>query len=67
MDTDCILLSTRAQIPVTAQIALDLFESLFEQRENTRSVPYVIKLHSSMFDAVIGQIQGELSSYAQRL
>jgi len=44
---------------VTAQVALDLFEN----KESTRSVPYVIKLHSSMFDAVIGQIQGKLSSY----
>ena len=33
---------------VTAQIALDLFEN----KENTRSV----LLHSSMFDAVIGQL-----------
>jgi len=40
---------------VTIQIALDLFEN----KENTRSV----LLHSSMFDAVIGQIKGELNSY----
>ncbi len=43
------------KVSVTAQIALDLFEN----KENTRSV----LLHSSMFDAVIGQIKGELSSY----
>ena len=36
-----------SETSVTAQIALDLFES----KENTRSVPYVIKLDSSMFDA----------------
>jgi len=41
--------------PVTAQVALDLFEN----KEKTRSV----LLHLSMFDAVIGQIKGELSSY----
>jgi len=40
---------------VTAQITLDLPEN----KENTRSV----LMHSSMFDAVIGQIKGELSSY----
>jgi len=44
--------------PVTAQVALDLFENT----ENTRSV----LLHSSMFDTVIGQIKGELSSYQWR-
>ena len=43
------------KVPVIAQIALDLFEN----KENTRSV----LLHSSMFDAAIGQIKGELSSY----
>jgi len=42
---------------VTAQIALDLTEN----KENTRSV----LPHSSMIDAVIGQIKGELSSYTQ--
>jgi hypothetical protein len=44
-----------SDMPVAAQIALDLFEN----KENTRSV----LLHSSMFDAVIGQIKGDLSSY----
>jgi len=44
-----------AKAHVTAQIALDLFEN----KENTRSV----LLHSSVFDAVIGQIKGELSCY----
>jgi len=40
---------------VTTQITPDLFEN----KENTRSV----LLHSSMFDAVIGQIKGNPSSY----
>jgi len=44
-----------ARMIVTAQIALDLPEN----KENTRSV----LLHSSMFDAVIGRIKGDLSSY----
>ncbi len=41
---------------VTVQIAPDLFEN----KENTRSV----LLHMSMFDAIIGQIRGELGGYA---
>jgi len=44
-----------AKACVTAQIALNFLDN----KENTRSV----LLHSSMFDAVIGQIKGELSSY----
>jgi len=46
----------RQKTTVTAQIALDLPEN----KESTRSV----LLHSSMFDAVIGQIKGDMSSDA---
>ena len=42
-----------AEVPVTAQIALDWFEN----KENTRSV----LPHSIMFDAVVRQIRDDLS------
>jgi len=64
-----------AKATVTAQIALDLsrLRGNIENKENTCSVPqgafscasaiHLVLPHSSMFDAVIGHIKGELSSY----
>jgi len=58
---DCLSLngnySAFHQYSVAVQVAADLFEN----KENTRSV----LLHSSMFDAVIGRISGELNSYIE--